>query len=189
MSDEIRKLLDECLLGKESAWKSFILKFHRLISGTVAHYVPRSEVEDTVQLVYLRLTHNEYRLIGKFKGDSLPAFIVFLSEIAKNVSLSQTRVIRRQDFREGLNLDLAIDILDERPNQETTYFELEEKNEFYNRISLLDEPYQEILVLRLKGYKFKDIAEILSLPLGTILARASRAKEKIKKIVQKEIKS
>lgn len=181
MSDEIRQLLDDCILAKETAWKSFIAKFHKLISGTVAHYIPQSEIADTIQLVYLRLTHNNYQLLRKFKGESLPAFIVYLSEISKNVSLSQTRVIRRQDFREGISLDVAIDVLDDRPIPETIYFEMEEKNEFYQHISSLDEPSREILFFRLKGYKFKDIAEILSLPLGTVLARASRAKEKIKK--------
>ncbi|MDZ4727451.1 MAG: sigma-70 family RNA polymerase sigma factor [Leptospira sp.] len=188
MSDDIRHLLDDCILGKENAWKSFILRFHKLITGTVAHYVPQSEISDTVQLVYLRITHNDFQLIRKFKGESLPAFIVYLSEIAKNVSLSQTRVIRRMDFREGIGLDDTIDVLDERAIPESIYFELEEQNEVYKHISKLDEIHREILILRLKSYKFKDIADILGVPLGTVLARANRAKEKLKKIVQKEIK-
>jgi len=187
MSQDIRQLLDECSLAKEAAWKSFIERFHKLISGTVAHYVPENEIPDTVQLVYVRITHNDFQLIRKFKGDSFPAFIVYLSEIAKNVSLSQTRVLRRIDFREGIGLDDTIDILDERAIPENIYFELEEKNEIYQYISKLDEASREILILRLKGYKFKDIAEILEVPIGTVLARANRAKEKLKKIVQKEI--
>lgn len=187
MSEDIRKLLDECSLAKESAWKSFIDKFHKLISGTVAHYVPEAEIADTVQLVYIRITHNSFALLRRFKGDSYPAFIIYLSEIAKNVSLSQTRVLRRIDFREGIGLDATIDILDERAIPENVYFELEEQNEIYKYIAKLDEPSREILVLRLRGHKFKDIAEILEVPLGTVLARANRAKEKLKKIVQKEI--
>jgi RNA polymerase sigma factor (sigma-70 family) len=188
MNEEIRQLLDDCSLAKESAWKTFIARFHKLISGTVSHYVPESEVSDTVQLVYLRITHNNFQLLRKFKGNSFPAFIVYLSEIAKNVSLSQTRVLRRIDFREGIGLDDTIDILDDRAIPENIYFELEEQNEIYKYISKLEESSQEILILRLKGYKFKDIAVILAVPLGTVLARANRAKEKLKKIVQKEIK-
>ncbi|MCW7509376.1 RNA polymerase sigma factor [Leptospira levettii] len=188
MSDEIRSLIDNCLLGKREAWQTLIQKFHRLIIGTCAHYVPREEVVDTSQLVYLKLTENDYQLLRKFKGESLPAFIIYLNEIAKNISMSQTRSIRRTEYREGISLDLSIDILDERLTQEDVYFEWEEKKEFYDLIETLDEPHKEILILRLKGYKFKEIAAILEVPIGTVLARANRAKEKIKKLQTKEIK-
>ncbi|EMY69378.1 RNA polymerase sigma factor [Leptospira vanthielii] len=188
MSDEIRKLIDNCLLGERTAWQELIRKFHRLIVGTCAHYVPRDEVTDTSQQVYLKLTENDYHLLRKFKGDSLPAFIIYLSEISKNISMSQTRSIRRYEYREGISLDLSIDILDDRQNQEDVFFAWEEKREFYDLIEGLDEAHKEILILRLKGYKFKEIAEILDVPLGTVLARANRAKEKIKKILTKEIK-
>ncbi|MDF3819225.1 sigma-70 family RNA polymerase sigma factor [Leptospira sp. 96542] len=184
----IRKLLDSCLLGEATAWREFIKNFHRLISGSSAHFVPSSEIEDTVQLVYMRLAENDYHLLRKFKGDSYPAFIVYLNEIAKNISLSQTRSIRRIEFREGLTLDLSLDILDERKGQEDTYFEWEEKREFYEKLEGVDEVHREIIILRLKGYKFKEIASILEVPIGTVLARANRAKEKIKKILEKEIK-
>ncbi len=188
MSEDIRQLLDECSLAKETAWKSFIERFHKLISGTVAHYVPESEIPDTVQLVYIRITHNNFALLRRFKGESFPAFLVYLAEIAKNVSLSQTRVLRRIDFREGIGLDATIDILDERSIPENVYFELEEQNQVYQYIEKLEEASREILILRLRGHKFKDIAQILEVPIGTVLARANRAKEKLKKIVQKEIK-
>ncbi|MCW7459282.1 sigma-70 family RNA polymerase sigma factor [Leptospira bandrabouensis] len=188
MSEDIRKLIDNCLLGNRAAWQELIHKFHRLIIGTCAHYVPREEVTDTSQQVYLKLTENDYHLLRKFKGDSLPAFIIYLSEISKNISMSQTRSIRRYEYREGISLDMSIDILDERQSQEDVYFAFEEKQEFYDLIEALDEIHKEILILRLKGYKFKEIAEILDVPLGTVLARANRAKEKIKKILTKEIK-
>ncbi|GBF48725.1 RNA polymerase sigma subunit [Leptospira ryugenii] len=187
--EEIRGLIDDCVLGKEFAWKEFIGRFHRLITGTVAHYVPSLEVSDTVQLVYLRLTHNDYQLLRRFKGESPPAFIIYLSEIAKNVSLSQTRVLRKKDYREGIGLDETIEILDERIQPEDQYFVLEEQDEILRQMERLDENSREILLLRLQNYKFKDIAEILGEPLGTVLARAKRAKEKLKKIVQDEIKS
>lgn len=188
MPENIRNLIDDCLLRKEAAWAQFVAKFHRLIAGTCAHFVSKEEVNDTAQMVYLKLTENDFHLLRRFKGDLLPPFIVYINEIAKNVSMSRTRTLRRNEFREGLPLDLSIDILDERPGQEQEFFELEEKQEFYDLLEGLDLPSREILILRLKGYKFKEIAEILSEPLGTVLARANRAKEKLKKFVGNEIK-
>ncbi len=105
------------------------------------------------------------------------------------ISMSKTRSLRRKGISRSLPLDLSIDILDERPGHEEIYFEIEEKQEFYDLIEGLDEPSREILILRTKGYKFKEIAEILKEPLGTVLARANRAKEKLKKFVGNEIKS
>ncbi|MCZ8343331.1 MAG: sigma-70 family RNA polymerase sigma factor [Leptospira sp.] len=189
MPETIREMIDLCLVGNGPAWTRFVSKFHRLISGTCARFVPNSEVNDTAQLVYLKITENNYQLLRKFQGDHLGAFIIYLNEIAKNVSMSKTRSLRRKDFREGLPLDLSIDILDERPGHDEIYFEIEEKQEFYDLLEGLDEPSREILILRTKGYKFKEIAEILKEPLGTVLARANRAKEKLKKFVGNEIKS
>ena len=50
----------------------------------------------------------------------------------------------------------------------------------------LDPKFRVIVMMRmLQGYSTKETAEILDLPLGTVLSRLSRAQEQLKDILQK----
>ena len=50
----------------------------------------------------------------------------------------------------------------------------------------LDPRFRVIVAMRmLQGYSTKETAEILELPLGTVLSRLSRAQEQLKEILEK----
>ena len=53
----------------------------------------------------------------------------------------------------------------------------------------LDILFREVLTLRFLGYKTREIAEILNIPLNTVLTRTRRAIKKLKKNNTKGIKS
>ena len=50
----------------------------------------------------------------------------------------------------------------------------------------MEPKFRVVLTMRmLQGYSTKETAEILSLPMGTVLSRLSRAQEQIKNILEK----
>ena len=50
----------------------------------------------------------------------------------------------------------------------------------------LDPKFRVIVVMRmLQGYSTKETAEILDLPMGTVLSRLSRAQEQLRNILEK----
>lgn len=54
-------------------------------------------------------------------------------------------------------------------------------------IRQLPEPYQKVLVLfYYEGFKAKEIAHILSMPLGTVLVRLSRGRNRLREILEAE---
>jgi RNA polymerase sigma-70 factor (ECF subfamily) len=61
----------------------------------------------------------------------------------------------------------------------TTDADLDDKVDLLRRATLrLDEKYRQVVVLRAtQGYSFKEIAEIIQLPIGTVLTRYSRAQK------------
>jgi RNA polymerase sigma-70 factor (ECF subfamily) len=68
--------------------------------------------------------------------------------------------------------------------------ETEEKKEASELVSKalgsLDPKFRIIVAMRmLQGYSTKETAEILDLPLGTVLSRLSRAQEQMKNILRK----
>jgi len=69
-------------------------------------------------------------------------------------------------------------------------YESEEKrdaSELVNKaLARLDPKFRIIVAMRmLQGYSTKETAEILDLPIGTVLSRLSRAQEQLKIILEK----
>jgi RNA polymerase sigma-70 factor (ECF subfamily) len=56
-------------------------------------------------------------------------------------------------------------------------------SELLNRlIDKLSAPYREILVLReIEDLSYREIAEVLALPIGTVMSRLARAREKLQR--------
>ncbi len=53
-------------------------------------------------------------------------------------------------------------------------------------LSALDPKFRIIVTMRmLQGYSTKETAEVLKLPMGTVLSRLSRAQEQLKDILKK----
>jgi RNA polymerase sigma-70 factor (ECF subfamily) len=65
--------------------------------------------------------------------------------------------------------------------------EKREAKEIVNKaLQSLDPKFRVIVMMRmLQGYSTKETAEILDLPLGTVLSRLSRAQEQLKDILKK----
>lgn len=65
--------------------------------------------------------------------------------------------------------------------------EKKEASEIVNKAMMsLDPKFRIIVAMRmLQGYSTKETAEILDLPLGTVLSRLSRAQEQLKNVLKK----
>ena len=60
------------------------------------------------------------------------------------------------------------------------------KDIVHYEISRLDTDFQAVVTLRMmEGYSTEETAEILGIPLGTVLSRLSRAQKKLKLVLAK----
>jgi RNA polymerase sigma factor (sigma-70 family) len=174
----VSELLQSCMQGNRKSWDLFFDKFHRLITGVV-NQKSSENIDDTIQLIYLRLVENDYKVLRKFNGNSYGAFFLYLKEISKNV----VREENKKNFQQNkitdpfnYNEDNLID-----PQTLINNDSEEDLNLLMGRIMQLDLAFREVLTLRYLGYKTREIAEILNIPLNTVLTRIKRASEKIKK--------
>ncbi|MBE7412087.1 MAG: RNA polymerase sigma factor [Leptospiraceae bacterium] len=187
MKKNLPQLLNECVQGNEGAWRIFIEKYHRLINGTVSKYSNGTEVDDIVQHVYEKLIEKDYNLLNNFQGESEAGFIVYLKRISQNIALSESRNHNRKDkYINGAEHDLVF-YADKRTGHEILLEEFMENKNIQEAIMKLDLPYREVIVLRMEGYKFKEIAEIVNAPLNTVLTQFDRAKKKLKNFLPDEI--
>ena len=175
----VQNLISGCLHGKNDSWELFFELFHRLITGTVARNSKIAQ-EDTVQAIYLRLVENDYKLLRRFQGNTYGSFLVYLKEISKNVVReeykNQNSKISKIEY-DSFDEASIIDPKSQFPNDTEI---------LYEKMMDLDIAFREVMVLRVQGYKAREIAEILQIPLNTVLSRMKRAMEKIKKNLERE---
>jgi RNA polymerase sigma-70 factor (ECF subfamily) len=142
----------------------------------------RAEAEDLVQETYLRAIQAFSRLRpdGNLKS--------WLFTILRNVRLNQVR--------DGLNKPRVVEA--DEPNGRTPEFEDKsakdplflyvtklKQADVWKAIEELPRVYREIIVLReFEELSYEEIAQVLQCPPGTVMSRLSRAREKLKELLQ-----
>ena len=174
----IPELISGCINGKKEPWDLFFQKFHRLVTG-IAFQKSHDSIEDAVQTIYLRLIEDDYRVLKKFNGSSYGAFLLYLKEVCKNVIKEENKKLSQKYSHivpKDVNTDSLVD-----PKSIGTPENDEEHEQLLEKIMELKMGFREVMALKLNGYKAREIAEILNLPLNTVLTRIKRSIEKFKK--------
>ncbi|MCU0849545.1 MAG: RNA polymerase sigma factor [Spirochaetes bacterium] len=183
---DLKKLLEDCRAGSESAWRAFIAEFHALISGTAAREYG-TDSEDVAQNVYEKLLSGNCRLLERFDG-CYEQFLVYLMRISKNVSLSAWKKRARGRFQSSID-EIREDALAYDAGIEDGLIREEEHEWLMEAIYGLKPKYREVIIYLKKGYNHREVAELTGLPVNTVLTRAARAKELLKKTLKIEIKA
>jgi RNA polymerase sigma-70 factor (ECF subfamily) len=140
---------------------------YRVVRGIVGD---AAEAEDVAQEVFLKA----YGALGRFRGES--GFFTWLYRIAVNEAL---RAARRR--RPAATLDEGLPVEAPRP---------EPPDEDGPSVALLErllrklpEEFRAIVVLRdLEGLSYRDLAEALEIPLGTVESRLFRARRELREL-------
>lgn len=163
--------------GDELAYLKVMNLYKNQVVKTVIGMIGNvQEAEDVGQEVFIRFFKN----ISRFKGEA--KISTYLTRIAINLSLNEIerRKRRWRVFYKGEDVQ-------EKPVPEEMLNPVEdaEKKELVQyAISKLQPEYRKVVVLRaLQEYSFKEVAEILQLPIGTVLSRYSRAQTKLRDIL------
>ena len=143
------------------------------------HMMGRQEdAQDCAQEAMLRA----YRSFSSFRQDA--SFSTWITRIAMNVCVDALRKRKDAVSLEALREDRGFDPPDPSPG---AYARLEKKE----RMRLLRQAMDQLppdlkapLVLRdLRGMSYEEVAQTLSLPLGTVKSRISRAREKLSSLL------
>ena len=173
MTDE--QIIQEIRNGNDSGFREFILRHESLVASTVIGMLGKTpEAEDVGQEVFIRF----YNSINHFRGDSSAG--TYLTRIAINLSLNELKRRKRHSLFFMHSDDNETDIADINVKNEFN----EDEKIVQTAIQKLPGKQRSVVVLRLiDGYSTRETAEILNLPIGTVLSRLSRAQEKLKDIL------
>ncbi|MCK5822544.1 MAG: sigma-70 family RNA polymerase sigma factor [Bacteroidales bacterium] len=166
--------------GKDSAFTILVTRYKQQIAKTIIGMLGDcAEADDVGQETFVRF----YKSINNYRGDA--SLGTYLTRIAINLSLNELkRRKRKQLFFLSNNSERPIEISDVNSD-----FEKKDTKEIVDMaIKILKPEFRSVVILRLvNGYSTKEAAEILNLPIGTVLSRLSRAQIKLKEVLKKLI--
>lgn len=172
---EDKILVSRVINGDQSAFEEIVSKYKPMMAKVIIGMVGNKEdAEDIGQEVFIRF----FNSIHQYKADA--SLSTYLTRIAINLSLNE---LKKRKVKKVIQLE---EKHDQFHTDNTSYKSRDQKEVIDIALQQLDNKYKIIVVLRLmEGFSTKETANILKLPLGTVLSRLARGQEKLKEIITK----
>ncbi len=170
---EDKALVEAVKSGDNTAFRQIVLKYEKLIAGVVKGMIGNDGADDVGQETFIRF----YRSVGQYKGKA--GLGTYLVRIAVNLTLNE---IKKRSKRKWFPLN----DYDNGHRAENDFERMETSELISKAMTQLEPDFRSVVVLRIvQGYSTKETAEILQIPLGTVLSRLARGQEKLRGILKK----
>ena len=168
-------LVTQAKTGDAAAFKELVERHEGRVAGVVKSMLgDNPEALDVGQEVFIRF----YESLDKFRGESLVS--TYLIRIAINLSLNEIKRRKRRNF--------LLRPMEARDEDKAGHEVHDLKEVIHYEIGRLEIEFQSVVTLRMiEGYSSEETAEILGIPLGTVLSRLSRAQNKLRTILTKRL--
>ena len=164
--DSLAAIVTARLNGDAAAQQRLYDECHHRIFRLAARIVGLQDAPDVTQQTFLQA----FRSIDQFSGGA--RFATWLYRLAVNESLQHLRRNRGRRYR-----TLDWEPMDESRDEENA----EQKELLTQAIARIDPELRVILLLReVEGLSYKDIAEALQIPEGTVGSRLNRARRELR---------
>ncbi len=162
--------------GDNNAFKALIKKYEHQVAATVIGMLGYGEeAEDIGQETFIRF----YQSMAKFRGEASVG--TYLTRIAMNLSLNE---LKRRQRRRKLFFSKSDDRIENIPDTNIPQKNRELEEIVQEGLQKLEPKFRSVIVLRLiDGYSTRETAQILRLPVGTVLSRLARGQKKLKDIL------
>jgi RNA polymerase sigma-70 factor, ECF subfamily len=171
------ELIKASIGGDKEAFGELVNRYRKMVARTVKGMLGDSVYsEDIGQEVFIKLFYS----LSEFRGEA--KLSTYIQKIAVNLTLNEIK--RRKRFSSMFS-QKGDDEMHEFDVADVDNEEKRDAKELVNKALMkLDPKFRIIVTMRmLQGYSTKETAEILELPLGTVLSRLSRAQEQLKEIL------
>jgi RNA polymerase sigma-70 factor (ECF subfamily) len=189
--EAVGKLVRQCLAGDAYAWQQLVVSQHRRIYAICYRFTgSASDAEDLTQDVFLKL----YKNLSSFdlqKG----SFQTWITTLARNLLVDHFRRTRLDRASDSLDASfdgeedgptMADRLADPRPSQEHHVSSLEQKSRIQAALKQLSPELREAVILRdLEDMDYKEIAQVLRIPEGTVKSRISRGRGELARLLQR----
>jgi len=184
--DPDSSLVSRCLRGDESAWEELVRLHTRKVYGLCYRFTGSgSEAQDLTQEVFLRV----FRTVKTFRSTE-GSFATWLARVTRNLLIDHYRRTRQERVTDSIEEQFPM-IEEEgataavRPDQALAGQEASQI--LKATLQKLSPDLREAVILRdLQEMEYREIAEVLQIPEGTVKSRINRGRAELARLLRKQ---
>jgi RNA polymerase sigma-70 factor (ECF subfamily) len=189
--EALGRLVRRCVAGDPEAWQELVVSQHRRIYAICYRFTgSASDAEDLTQDVFLKL----YRNLASFDVER-GSFQTWITTLARNLLVDHFRRTRLERATDSLDASFSGDddgatlgdrLADMRPSQEAHAAGMELRVRIQQGLAQLSPELREAVILRdMEDMDYKEIAQVLRIPEGTVKSRISRGRGELARLLHR----
>ena len=166
--------------GSARAFKKLVETHQKRIYFTIRRIVPDHNItDDLVQDTFIKV----YTKLDQY-NETLP-FYPWLHRIAVNAALNYLKKSSVRNEKLSIDEDVPVQIADPHENPLENIIQEEFRRQVAGALQELSKDQRVVFVLKTsEDLSYKEISERLDISIGTVMSRLSRAREKLKILLQ-----
>ena len=189
--EALGRLVRRCVAGDPEAWQELVVSQHRRIYAICYRFTGSgTDAEDLTQDVFLKL----YRNLASFDVER-GSFQTWITTLARNLLVDHFRRTRLERASDSLDASFSGDddgatlgdrLADPHPSPESHAAGMELRVRIQQALAQLSPELREAVILRdLEDMDYKEIAQVLRIPEGTVKSRISRGRGELARLLHR----
>lgn len=183
MATDDQALVERCRSGDLAAFEPLVEKYRERVWRLAYHYLrDREEAWDVAQEAFIRA----WQALPTFRGQS--AFYTWLFRIVVNIATDRARQRSARGRAFGTEPvpeeDWERVLIDSARGPEEAAARTEERERIRRALDALPEHHRAIIMLSdLEGLSYREIADVLGIPMGTVMSRLHNARKRLRRVL------
>lgn len=174
--------VDDARRGDESAFESLVHLYEKRVFALAVRMCGNQEdAAEAAQEAFLAA----WQGLRFFRGDS--SFSTWLYRLTSNACVD---LLRKENRHQGPSLDdetVSAEVPDPTPTPEKAVEQQELRRQIEAGLQTLSPEHREVLILReIQQLSYDEIADVLSLDLGTVKSRINRGRRQLREFLLKQ---
>jgi RNA polymerase sigma factor (sigma-70 family) len=191
MLDDMQSVIAGCLSGKETVWSAFFTEYAPIAMNILNHRLgdlSLDEKEDIIQNTFSKLLKGGLK---NFRGSTMYEFLAYFKRIVLNEALTYLKSGR--EWRDAISLDQEkesdrselpqLEVHDGDPEAYADAKTHEQLRIIRTVLEGCPMETKQVVLMKMEGYKDREIADILGISPGTVASKYSRIKERVKEML------
>jgi RNA polymerase sigma-70 factor (ECF subfamily) len=187
----VNALVRRCVSGDAAAWQEIVQQYHRRIYNICYRFSGSpDDASDLTQEVFIKV----YRTLGSFDG-SRAAFMTWVTTVTRNLLVDHFRKGKYDRVTDSLEstsggqedgLTVGEQLEDQSANPEQRVQSQQTQKMVHEVLKKLSPELREAVILRdLQDMDYKEIAQVLKVPEGTVKSRINRGRTELARLLQR----
>ena len=190
----VNALVRRCVAGDAAAWQEIVQQYNRRIYNICYRFSGSAEdAADLAQEVFIKI----YRTLKTFDG-SRAAFMTWVTTVTRNLLVDHFRKGKYDRITDSLEtkpggqedgLTVGEQLQDQTATPEERMQSRQAQKMVHQALLRLSPELREAVILRdLQDMDYKEIAQVLKIPEGTVKSRINRGRTELARLLQRNYK-